>query len=183
MKIVSEFASVPAQVQYAFENQIQALQKNRRTRHAYMPEQGENTMKKLRLFAGFTIAATLAGCGGGGTDNASTYTYFQQGGLTWSSTSAQQICTDEFNQFGTNCSFDQSANFFCSGSVNGAPANFNKTAGWRLPTVLELQNLYKAMPKPPGWVIGRIWNSGGSGTDFSNGNGFSGGLAYVTCVK
>jgi hypothetical protein len=140
----------------------------------------------------------LAGCGGGGdgdgggsssgssegTSTAS-YTYFSQGGLTWSSPT-----TTEYYSSGPNAQFSNSASYICSGAIstNGGPTtpdNFNKSAGWRLPTQEELQNLYNEMPKPSGWIIAKIWSDNTTGIDFLNGSFFvgNGHQAHVACVK
>jgi hypothetical protein len=131
-------------------------------------------------------------CGGGGDSGsasnqtpAASYTYFQQGGLTWSSTSAQ---TYRYVPLGSSIPLDQSNGYFCNGSTNGVIDNFNKQTGWRLPTQIELQNLYKEMPRPPGFVIGRVWMDNNGAIDFATGGIVIGGNTdeskfYVTCVR
>lgn len=146
----------------------------------------EDMMK--RLF-GVVLAAILAGCGGGGDSSpsapAAQPTYFQQGGLTWSSTSNQ---TYYYVPLGSLMDLSQSNGYYCNGSTNGVLNNFNKEPGWRLPTFSELQKLYKEMPKPPGWTIGPVWASGNSAINFADGGIIIGGNTEaskyrVACVK
>ena len=151
-------------------------------------------MKRLMAVA---VAGILAGCGGGGggdtggtggSSEAASITYFQQGGLTWSSTSAKTYIDVPL---GSSLPLDQSAGFYCNGKVDGVLKNFNKEDGWRLPTLVELQALYAAMPKPPGFVSGRVWATGSTSmfaVDFATGNTVAAGNTssssfYVTCVK
>lgn len=153
-------------------------------------------MKRLLSVA---MIAALTGCGGGtdsgtsgGNSNppvsTSPVTYFQQGGLTWSSTSASTYIDVPL---GSSLPLNPSAGYYCSGKVNGVIDNFNKEEGWRLPTLTELQSLYTAMPKPPGFANGRVWAAGSTGmfaVDFATGNTVIAGNTaaskyYVTCVK
>ena len=85
-------------------------------------------MKCLTILALTLSTAFLAACGGGGDDNpAGQITYFQQGGLTWSS------LTPEKHGYLQMDGFTGTPEYICTGttSVNGGPEtpnNFNKTA-------------------------------------------------------
>jgi len=131
-----------------------------------------------------TISLVACGGGGGGDSAAGQITYFQQGGLTWSSLTAEK------HGYQVVDGFKGTPEYICTGatSVNGGPEtpdNFNKTAGWRLPSHLELLNLYKEIPKPVGWALDRVWSSEINAIDFSTGVTYygNGSRAYVTCVK
>lgn len=155
----------------------------------------------MKRLLGVIALVAISGCGGGSGDgggtgggtssppiSASQITYFEQGGLTWSSTSAATYIDVPL---GSSLPLNPSARYYCSGKVNGVVDNFNKQEGWRLPTLVELQALYSAMPKPPGFASGRVWASGSTGmfaVDFATGNTVIAGNTdaskyYVTCVK
>ncbi len=147
-------------------------------------------MRRLSFVALSLILTSLTSCGGGGgnpgengkrsvvTLGASEATYFQQGGLTWSSTSSKRYADTP------TATEPKDNDYYCNGRLDGNLDNFNKQAGWRLPTLAELRRLYQEKPKPEGFVLDGVWSSGGSAIDFATGNTIAfPGDAYVTCVK
>lgn len=144
------------------------------------------------LFAAMLATSTIAACGGGGGGGGSdtpiqNFTYFEQDGLTWSSTSQSQLRLNPSMLSGEPASvpFNQDANYYCSGSKNNSPDNFNKSAGWRLPTYEELTALKTVNPKPTNWILGYIWTDIGVSVNFSDSEKLRkiDDPAYVVCVK
>lgn len=151
-------------------------------------------VKKVDFLAISAMAAMLVACGGGGGGGGSdggtssaTYTYLIQGGLKWSSTIEKQYGFD-----GGKVQFKESASYICSGESGptagpSLPDNFNKEAGWSLPTAAQLASFYKEIPKPSGWVLGDTWDSSGNTLNFLDGRTTirlgGPGPAHVTCVK
>lgn len=129
------------------------------------------------------IVATLAACGGGGGDESNSLhqpgvTYSDFGGLKWSSPSQETY---------TNAAWDSGARAYCTQQTctNGqcVMTNFNGEAGWRLPSLEELQARHAALKTWSGYV----WSAeSGLALDFSTGQTIIAGDSVkgrVTCVK
>lgn len=138
-------------------------------------------------------AASVAACGGGDNDKTDgpsypPVTYATINGLVWSSTTSQTAVSRP----GLYVTLDVTPQSYCTQETcsNGScrMTNFNGEKGWRVPTRDELKALYAVQPKPPGWVIGRVWSSsGGWSLDFTNGREVYSDADsvrnHVTCVK
>jgi hypothetical protein len=149
-----------------------------------------NALLLLALIAGAN--SLLLGCGGGGSQS-SALTYFSQGGLFWSGTLPSSLPGNLYYTDGVANSFTETPNYQCTGQqgVNGGPVlpnNFNKEAGWRMPTIGELKSLYLENPKPSNWSLGLVWARGTDSymrLDFNTGAIVSGngGTGLAVCVK
>lgn len=148
-------------------------------------------LRLLVLAASSTFLA--AGCGGGGDggQDGRSYppvTYMTVNGLVWSSTTSQTAVSRP----GLYVTLDVTPGAYCTQETCSGGScrmtNFNGEKGWRVPTIEELRALRAVQPRPPGWVIGRVWSSsGGLALDFDTGvTVFSDSDSvrnYVACVK
>jgi hypothetical protein len=128
------------------------------------------------------VVAALSACGGGGDSGAETppsASYTQFGGLSWSAPSSSLY---------TNTTLGSEAMAYCTQQTCSdgqcRMTNFNGEAGWRLPSLQELQAHYNASKT---WAQGYVWSENAEiALDFSTGHTIIAGDAvtgHVTCVK
>jgi len=109
--------------------------------------------------------------------------FFREGGLTWSPNHSYT-----YSSLVTTWS---GANSFCNNNLK-----VNNQAGWRLPTIFELTDLYPTMTPlspPPDWAMYYVWSSTVDNHQFHYGLNLSNGgiategptqnTALVTCVS